>query len=311
MHLGVGSFPDRLRVWHRLLPFVGQSWDVTYFPWNSAAIDYFPLFDLGPPAVVSCRGSQVNVAPHDPGRQYLREELSLTFRKAAAVHCVSESINLQASLYGLEASKARVIHPAVDPNFFRPGERAKSANETFDIVTTGSLNWVKGYEYALLAVRLLLDQGIPAHFHIIGGGPDYSRLLYTIGDLNLEGNVHLYGRLAPLEVRHRLQEADAFLLSSLSEGICNSVLEAMACGLPVVTTECGGMREAVSDGVEGFVVPVRDPEAIAAALARLAADTELARQLGQAARQRILKDFTLKRQVEKFIELFRDVVRNA
>lgn len=311
MHLGGGSFPDRLRVWLRLLPFVGQRWDVTYFPWNSAAIEYLPLFALGPPVVVSCRGSQVNVAPHDPGRQALRQELRLTFHKAAAVHCVSESIKIEASRYGLDASKARVIHPAVDPNFFRPGDRAQSADGTFNIITTGSLAWVKGYEYALLAVRLLLDQGIPAYFHIIGGGPDYSRLLYTIGDLNLEGNVHLYGRLAPLEVRHRLQEADAFLLSSLSEGISNAVLEAMACGLPVVTTECGGMREAVTDGVEGLVTPVRNPEAMAAALARLAVDTELARRLGQAARQRILKDFTLKQQVEKFIELFRDAVKNA
>jgi glycosyltransferase involved in cell wall biosynthesis len=213
--------------------------------------------------------------------------------------------------YGLDPGKARVIHPAVDPDFFRPGDRAQSADGTVNIITTGSLAWVKGYEYALLAVRNLLDQGISAHLSIIGDGQDYSRLLYTIADLNLEGKVHLHGRLTPLEIRHRLQEADAFLLSSLSEGVSNAVLEAMACGLPVVTTDCGGMTEAVTDGVQGLVVPVRDPEAMAAALARLSADTELARRLGQAARQRILQDFTLKRQVQKFIELFRDVVKNA
>ena len=157
-----------------------------------------------------------------------------------------------------------------------------------------------------MAVRLLLDQGIPAQFHIIGAGPDYSRLLYTIGDLHLEGNVHLHGRLAPLEVRNRLQEADVFLLSSLSEGISNAVLEAMACGLPVVTTDCGGMTEAVTDGVEGLVVPVRDPEAMAAALARLASEAKLSHHLGQAARQRILQEFTLDRQIEKFIELYQE-----
>ena len=311
LHLAGESFTDRLRLWYKLLPFVGQSWDVAYFPWNSAAIDYLPLFDLGLPVVLSCRGSQINVTPHVPHRQVMLKELNITFQKAAAVHCVSEDIKAEASRYGLDPGKARVIHPAVDPDFFYPGERAKLANESFNIITTGALIWRKGYEYALLAIRLLLDQGIPAHFHIIGDGQDYSRLLYTIGDLNLEGKVHLHGRLAPLEVRHRLQEADAFLLSSLSEGISNAVLEAMACGLPVVTSECGGMREAVRDGVEGLVVPVRDPEAMAAALARLAADPELARRLGQSGRQRILQDFTLKRQVEKFIALFRDVVKNA
>ena len=125
MHLGGGSFTDRLRVWHRLLPFVGQSWDVTYFPWNSAAIEYSPLFALGPPAVVSCRGSQVNVAPHDPSRQHLREELSLTFHKAAAVHCVSESIKIEASRLRAGPGKGPGDSPGGGSGFlppWRPGE---------------------------------------------------------------------------------------------------------------------------------------------------------------------------------------------
>jgi colanic acid/amylovoran biosynthesis glycosyltransferase len=311
MHLGSGSFRDRLRVWYRLLPFVGQSWDVTYFPWNFAAIEYSELFDLGPPAVISCRGSQVNVAPHDPRRAAMIERLRITFRKAAAVHCVSESIKAEATHYGLDPGKAKVIHPAVDPDFFRPGNRSNSADPIFNIVTTGSLSWVKGHEYALLAIRDLLDQGIRACFHIIGTGSESSRLLFTIRDLHLDGKVHLHGRLTQFKVRSRLQQAHAFLLSSLSEGISNAVLEAMACGLPVVTTDCGGMAEAVTDGVEGLVVPVRDPEAMAAALARLASDSELSSRLGQAARQRVLKDFTLQRQIGKFLELYRGVIKNS
>ncbi len=310
LHLPAKSFPDCLHLWYKFLPFAGQIWDVTYFPWNSAAIEYLPLFDLGPPAVVSCRGSQVNVAPHDPSRHDMFRGLNITFQKAAAVHCVSEDIRAAASRYGLAPCKARVIHPAVDPDFFHPGDRTKSATESFNIITTGSLIWRKGFDYALIAVRLLLDQGIPTHFHIIGDGPEYSRLLYTIGDLHLEENVNLHGHLTPLEVRHRLQEADVFLLSSLSEGISNAVLEAMACGLPVVTTDCGGMTEAVTDGMEGLVVPVRNPEAMAAALARLASEPKLAHYLGQAARQRILKEFTIDRQIKKFIDLYQEAINS-
>ena len=67
-----GRFGERLRVWNRLLPYAGVSFDVVYFPWSSAAIDHMALFDLGRPAVISCRGSQIHVAPYDPQRGRLR-----------------------------------------------------------------------------------------------------------------------------------------------------------------------------------------------------------------------------------------------
>jgi colanic acid/amylovoran biosynthesis glycosyltransferase len=113
----------------------------------------------------------------------------------------------------------------------------------------------------------------------------------------------LHGRLKPEEVRDKLQQADAFLLSSLSEGISNAVLEAMACGLPVVTTDCGGMREAVTTNVEGFVVPVRESEQMSQALATLCEDAALRTRMGRAARKRVLQEFTLSQQVSNFAAL--------
>jgi colanic acid/amylovoran biosynthesis glycosyltransferase len=298
---------DHLYLYFNLLPFAGKRWDIIYFPWNSAAITYLPLFDSGA-AVLSCRGTQINIAPYNPERPEMIEQLSTTFKKAAAVHCVSEAIKIEALQYGLDPAKAWVIRPAVDPDFFCPSAPPKIEESTYRIVTVGSLFWIKGYEYALLAVRRLLDRGVRAELHIIGDGQERARLLYTIDDLEMPGRVHLHGRLSPEGVRSRLQQADIFLLSSLSEGISNAVLEAMACGLPVVTTDCGGMREAVTDGVEGFVVPVRDPEAMALALTRLATDRELGRTMGEAARKRILYEFTIKQQIDQFIELYQNIL---
>jgi glycosyltransferase involved in cell wall biosynthesis len=158
-----------------------------------------------------------------------------------------------------------------------------------------------------MAVKRLAERDVQVRLEIVGDGKkaERQRVLYGIRDLGLERTVRLRGPLPPAEVREVLQEADVFLLASVSEGISNAALEAMSCGTPVVTTDCGGMCEAVTDGVEGFVVPVRDPEAMAAALERLAREAELRESMGRAARERAEREFTLERQIGEFVGLYR------
>ena len=83
--------------------------------------------------------------------------------------------------YGLSPEKAYVIRPAVSVDFFNPSG-CKTQNGVFRVVTTGALIWLKGYEYALLAIRQLKDKGVRVRFDIIGDGPERQRLLYTIRD---------------------------------------------------------------------------------------------------------------------------------
>lgn len=284
---------------------------IVHFEWNSAAISYSEWSEIWDcPQVVSCRGSQINVRPHVPGGEEYIQSLRWTLQKAAAVHCVSSDIELQARNYGLDPAKAWVIRPAVDPEFFYPLKERRPKDAIFCVISVGALIWKKGYEYALVAVRELVERGVAVHYEIIGDGPERQRVLYTIDDLGLTEQVRLIGKLSPVEVRDRLQQADAFLLSSHSEGISNAVLEAMACGLPVVTTDCGGMREAVTDGVEGFVVPVRDPAAMAEALQKLASDADLRAAMGARARERILREFTLEQQAQQFLALYTHVMQS-
>ena len=298
---------EGLRKWNRVLPLVGRRWDVVYFPWNAGAIDYSPIFALGCPTVVSCRGSQINVGPQNPKRSMLRDGLALSFKEAAAVHCVSEDIKEKAIRYGLDPLKAHVIPAAVDENFFQPFPNPRTGCETLRVISVGRLVWVKGYEDALRSIRCLLDKRVIVRFDIVGDGPEYQRLLYTIRDLRLEGIVHLHGGLRPFQIRELLQKSDVFLLSSLSEGFCNAILEAKACGLPVVTTDCGGTREAVVDGQDGFVVPVRSAVQMAEALFQLAVNPALRRKMGDEARQSVLHHFTIDNQVKSFISLFESV----
>lgn len=299
---GIGN---RLRTLNRLLPFAGVSFDVLYFPWNSAAIDYFPLFDNGMPVVVSCRGSQVNVAPYHP-RRGIKKALPATFDRADAVHCISAAIQREAESFGLDPSKARVIHPGIDPEFFCPPRHA-APSKTLRMITVGSLVWVKGTTYALQALRLLLDRGVSARLTVVGDGPERQQVLFTVDDLDLWNHVDLAGRLAPVAVRDRLRQSDVFVLPSLSEGFCNAAVEAMACGVPVVMTNCGGVREGVTDGVEGFIVPIRDPEAMAKALERLASDPDMRARMGQSGRARVLRQFALSKHVQAFVDLLEEV----
>lgn len=297
----------KMQTFYQLIPFARRKWDIIYFPWNSAAIVYSALSDLGSPIIISCRGSQINIRPYlDESKQY-SELLKQSFEKSAAIHCVSQNIMEEAMQFGLNPAKVKIIRPAVDSFFFIPPIRHPT-NRQFVIITTGSLIWRKGYEYALMAFRNLTNRGVDAEFRIIGAGPERQRILYTSQDLGLENKVTLLGKLPPEIVREQLQASDVFFLSSLSEGISNAVLEAMSCGLPIVTTDCGGMREAVTDGVEGFVTPVRDPEAAAEALWKLAKDSELRYRMGNAARDRILLDFELRDQISAFSKMFSETL---
>lgn len=301
------SWVRRQHQWHRLLPFAGRRWDAIYFPWNSSAIIYYPLFDLGIPVILSCRGSQINSAPHNPKRKGFQQMLRKTFRRATVVHCVSETIRDEARKYGLPSNKAVVIHPGVPCDFFKPSERRIQNQEYLHIVSTGAFAWPKGLEHSLVAIRYLKDKGVPVRFHMIGDGPEMQRVLFTIHDLRIQENVILHGHLNQEEVRNVLQQSDLFLFSSLSEGLPNAVLEAMACALPVVTTDCGGTREAVRDGMDGMIVPLMDSEALASAALRLYQDPELRRKMGEAGRNQVLEKFSITRQVSKFLEIVQNV----
>ncbi|MEX1245582.1 MAG: glycosyltransferase [Thermoanaerobaculia bacterium] len=301
------SMPARLRKLNRLLPYAGVACDVIYFPWNSAAIDYLPLFELGKPVVVSCRGSQVNVAPYHP-RRNIREGLPITFRQASLIHCVSSAIEREATQFGLDRGKSRVIRPGVDPEFFSPALR-REPSDRIRIATVGRLEWTKGVTYGLQAVARVVAAGFPVTFSIIGDGPDRQRVLYAIHDLGLQDHVRLLGRLAPLAVRDELRRSDIFMLPSLTEGLSNAGIEAMACGLPIVMTNCGGARESVTDGVEGFIVPLWDSVAMGDALLLLAKDADLLQRMGRAARERVVRDFTGERHVRDFVRLFEETQR--
>ncbi len=123
----------------------------------------------------------------------------------------------------------------------------------------------------------------------------------------LEERVTWQGLAATADVRAALQRSDALLHMSLSEGLPNVILEAMACALPVVATNVGGTGEAVRHGVEGFLVPPRDTAAAVSALHALWRDPDLRSRMGEAGRARVLAHFRPEDETRGFHELYEAV----
>jgi colanic acid/amylovoran biosynthesis glycosyltransferase len=298
-----------------LTPLTAWPADVIHLGWLEAAARWMEsLPELKSPLVVTCHGSDVRI--DSLASDQYRRRVKVVFERSDLVHCVSEELANRAVSLGADPAKVFVQPWGIDTRFFRPsptpagGATRNPASSAFRVISVGRYHWVKGLDFALLAVRELRRAGIDVEYTIIGNGneKDRLRLLTTIRDLDLDRCVILRGTVAPEEVLEALRASDAYLLASVSEGLNNSTLEAMATGVPVVVTDVGGMREAVTDRVNGLVVEARDPHAIAAALLELARDTELSRDLGTKARQRIVDDFDSRACAGAMLDRYRRLV---
>jgi glycosyltransferase involved in cell wall biosynthesis len=294
------EFRRAMRAWLFALPFA--KFDIVHLEYSGLAVAYLDaLAILGRTRlVVSCRGTAERMTPHtDPSRaEQLREMFSVVDR----VHCVSWDMLHTCEAYGLDPAKAFVNHPAIDVQRFRRSvPYVARSRGPYKLVSTGRLHWAKGLEFGLLAVRALVDRGHDVRYEIIGAGPEEGRVRFAIHDLRLADQVTLAGRKSSADVHTALETADVYVLSSVSEGVSNAALEAMAMEVPIVTTNAGGMAEAVTDGVDGVVVPTRAPDKMADAIETLLADPAKRLELGRAGRRRVEREFSIEHQIAKFV----------
>ena len=208
-------------------------------------------------------------------------------RLATRIVCVAEQERaLGLSVGACASGRTVVIYNGIDVG---AAIRATPHEEVPAIVTVGRLKAPKDHA-TLVRALARLDAG-SFRAALIGDGPDRPLVEAEIGQQGLEGAVALLGTRD--DVPEQLAEADIFVLSSTSEGLPLSVIEAMAAGLPVVATAVGGVPELVVDGETGLLVPPRDAEALAQALDRLVRDRELRGRLGDAGRRRAEELFDL------------------
>lgn len=168
--------------------------------------------------------------------------------------------------------------------------------------TVGRLVEVKDHALLLDAVAVLVRNGVSCTVVIAGEGPLRSSLDARIRERGLADTVRLVGHRA--DIQNVFGALDLFVLPSRSEGMSNTILEAMASGLPVVATNVGGADEMVVDGETGLLVPPQDAGAMAAALQTLAADPTKRAEMGRRARLRIEHEFSLERMIRQYSELY-------
>lgn len=213
---------------------------------------------------------------------------------AKFVACVTRPLQSDVlALTGKPSEEVPVIRMGVDTSVFKPSEKAASVPGKLTLLTVARLNPSKGIDHALRALAQAKKKGLHISYLVAGEGPDRERLENLIRELGLEEDVHLLGTTGETEVISLLQRSDAFILPSvgLGEAAPVSVMEAMACGLPVICSRIGGTPDMISDGIDGFLTPQRDESAILSAIERLTRDPELRVQIGQAARARAQSEF--------------------
>jgi glycosyltransferase involved in cell wall biosynthesis len=277
---------------------------VQYFEWRSATIALLAARRAGGCRIVAARRS----VPKERGAQRLLAELVV--RAADRVVVNAELLRPN----GRAGQRTAVIPSGVDTDRFQPSDGATRARASLGlpvdrpvIGTVGRLEPRKGTATLLAALAALRSAG--AHqptLVVVGDGPLREGLARDATRLGIASHVRWLGDLT--DVRPVLEALDVFVLPSRTEGMSNALLEAMAMALPVVATAVGGTPEVIADGQRGLLVPADDPEAMAAAVARLLDDASLASRLGAAARQIVEEKFGARSMVRQLEAVYAAVV---
>ena len=240
------------------------------FPDGEAATHLGRWLNL--PVTITLRGTEV---PHSR-QPHLRPRLRHAMRAAARVFSVSDSLRQLALSLGADADKTEVVGNGVDLQRFHPVDQQTARlklglpSTAKLLISVGGLVERKGMHRVIDCLPTLLAHQPHLHYLIVGSGGaegDMRNALDAqVARLGLADRVHFLGAIAPDQLKWPLSAADVFVLATRNEGWANVFLEAMACGLPVITTDVGGNREVVCRPALGQVVPFDDALALQQAL---------------------------------------------
>jgi colanic acid/amylovoran biosynthesis glycosyltransferase len=209
--------------------------------------------------------------------------------------------------------KVTIIHCGVDTDVFQSRSQEtphEKGENPFMILCIGTLHEVKGQAYLIEACHKLLERRVDFVCHFVGDGPDRRSLMALAEQAGIAEKIRFHGRLTREEIARLLQDADVLAAPSVPtrdgrrEGIPVVLMEAMGSSVPVIASKISGIPELVEDKVTGLLVPPRDATSLTNALECYFADPDLRRRLGQAGREKVVRDFDLNKNAENLAKQF-------
>jgi glycosyltransferase involved in cell wall biosynthesis len=235
------------------------------------------------------------------------------YRQVECFICASDAIRQIVMSDGVPRNRTVTVHEGIDLGRVGAAPRAELHKELWlphDAPLVGNVAALvphKGQRHLVDAAALVLPKQPDARFIIAGEGELRPQLEHQIRQHHLEKHVILAGFRTDILSLHKA--FDLFVMSSVTEGLGTSILDAMACGKPVVGTTAGGIPEVVADGETGLLVPPRDPAAMAGAIIRLLSDRSLRERIGAAGLARVCERFSAEIMVKKTLEVYEALAR--
>jgi colanic acid/amylovoran biosynthesis glycosyltransferase len=252
-------------------------------------------------------GTTLSLTVHGPdefdnvGAQWLTEKIvAADFIFCIGLYARSQLMRLSEQK---QWSKFDISPLGVDPMRFCPQRRVVRTG-IFHILCVGRLTPAKGQHILIAAACLLRNAGRQFRISMVGAGPDAESLKLAANAACLSGIIEFTGALNQTEVHHLYTQADAFVLPSFAEGIPVVLMEAMACGIPCISSRITGISELIRSDQEGFLLPPSDVPALADALAVLMDDVALRGRIGRFARARVEASYHLEKNIGQLVQLF-------
>ena len=263
--------------------------------------------ELGIPFVVTVHGLDAYSTTQVGGLfgNWCRRVSKFVYRSAKRVICVSDRVRDQVLKGGLDRVNTEVVYNGVDPETFHPS--CDSAEEQ-TILCVGDLIPSKGHELLLRGLAAIHSRFPEVSCEFIGDGPERSHLAKTAAKLDLGDKIRFLGRRSRSQVADAMRRCTLFALPSGYEGLGCVYLEAMATGKAAIGCRGQGIEEVIEHGANGWLIDPGSLPGLTEALFELSGSSQMRNALGEAARNTILRDFTLNHQAERLVRIYQECV---
>ena len=271
-----------------------------------------------PPLVVTLHGYDIQTEPTcNYGIRLYRQYDALVkkvLNNADAIIAPSTAMYREAQKIVKNSDKVHLIYNGVDTNRFHPSLDGKKIRDQYDlhdkfiIFTARNHRCVYGLEYLIRSAPIVLKKRSDVVYIIGGDGPLRPHLTNLAKTLGVEKHIIFTGYISRDQIPHYYVASDVVVVPSLLEGMSLTIAEAMATGKPVIATKVGGNVDQIIDEYNGFLVPPRDPEAIARKILELLENPEKAKEMGKKARQLAEEKFDIEIRVKKIVTLYKELL---